>query len=143
MIQSNKILNSVTLGMLSVVFLCSCSSFRYVNSASYGIYGSSVPSESSRSVSNENTIQQKSNSVETSDQKTDTYSKFFQDQGQMISEARNSNNEVFTNIDNYSSDDGNYPEEEKYYEEPIYNGNNAGWGTNPTSVSVNYINNGF
>ncbi|MBQ0740387.1 hypothetical protein J9332_39525, partial [Aquimarina celericrescens] len=81
MIQSSKILNATTLGILSVVFLASCSSYRNVNSSSDGIYGSSVPSETRRSVSNEETTQRKSNSVQNSDNQTDTYSKFFQDQG--------------------------------------------------------------
>ncbi|WP_236611956.1 hypothetical protein [Psychroflexus gondwanensis] len=54
MIQSSKIFTPFLLGMLSVVFLTSCSSYRNVNSTSDGIYGSSVPSETRRSVSNQN-----------------------------------------------------------------------------------------
>jgi len=134
MIQSSKIFSPFLLGMLSVVFLTSCSSYRNVNSNSDGIYGSSIPSETRRSVSNDNLQQRRVNPSNVPQKTSDTYSKFFSDQGQMISEARNSNNEVFTDIDNYASDTITYPEEERYYEEPIYNGNNAGWGTNPTAV---------
>lgn len=142
MIHSSKILNSIALGMLSVVFLTSCSSYINVNSAPDGIYKSSEPSETRRSVSNK-VNPKRVERPQASSPKTETYSKFFSEQGEMISKARTTNNEVFVDVDNYSSENTTYPKEERYYEEPLYNGNNAGWGTNPTSVSVNYINTGF
>ena len=85
-----------------MVFLTSCSSYKNVNSTSDGIYGSSVPSETKRSVSNETLPQRTVNPSNVPQQKSDTYVKYFSDQGQRISEARNSNNDVFTDIDNYA-----------------------------------------
>ena len=103
MIRSKQILNSLALGMLSVVFLTSCSSYRNVNSFSDGIYSSSAPSETRRSVSN-STNSKRVERAKASSPETETYSKFFSEQGEMISKARTTNNEVFVDIDNYSSE---------------------------------------
>jgi len=126
---------SLIAGVLTVVFVSSCgSSYQNASVQNDGIYASDAVADKNTSPDNANT---KSNST--------YYQNYFEEQDQLISQAR-SQNEVFTDIDNYSSQgEGDVPEEDITTDENAsqYSDSYGGWGTQPTSVSINYIDNGF
>lgn len=126
--------------VLSVVFMTSCGSYSNVSSYTDGIYGDEVVE--TRSQQTERTPQR--SSTATAQEDNSEYVKYFKEQGEMINEARG-NNEVFTDVDNYSSTNTPQNQDDFYYEDEnyntSYNTSNPSWGTNPTSVSINYYNN--
>lgn len=124
------------LGILVFSVLFGCGS--YENASKDGIY----------SPSNENTseVENTENIEATPNTEGNYYQNYFRDQGQQISEAKeyNDQNAVFTDIDSYSSNQ-NYEEGQVYtdsqnYQTDDYNSYGS-WGSNATTVNVNYYNN--
>jgi hypothetical protein len=124
----------VLAGLLIVVFMSSCgSSYDNASVQNDGIYASDA-------VANENTAREESGVSNNNAY----YQNYFDEQDQLISQAR-SQNDVFTNVDDYSSQGANEATQEDVIIDENATGYNSygGWGTQPTSVTVNYIDNGF
>lgn len=114
------------LGLITLFFLYSCGSYENASIQNDGIY-------TSNDIVNENITQNNTKSVH--------YQKYFEEQGQLISDAR-SDSEVFTNIEDYSYENDK-SEQEVNVTNDSSNNNYGGWGTQPTPVTINYIDNGF
>ena len=118
------------LGLLILLFLYSCGSYENASVQNDGIYASD--DITSKNVTQNNT-------------KSDYYKNYFEEQSQLISDAR-SYSEVFTNIEDYSSEYNKSSQEVNVTNDSSNNNSNnnyGGWGTQPTSVTINYIDNGF
>jgi hypothetical protein len=119
-------------GFVMVVFVSSCAS-TYDNSSvlNDGIYANDTKTNTLA----EQSVNESSKGL--------YYQNYFSEQDQLISQAMNQN-EVFTDIDGYSSADADVEEEELLMDEnDIEYRSFGGWGTQPTSVSINVIDTGI
>ena len=123
--------------------LISCGSYQHTQ-YSDGIY---TPNPNDSNYNAEQMPQSNRQVVQNTSKDGDYYQNYFAEQGQQISEAQqyNSDEEIFTDVDSYSSEniDDSDAEEIIYEEDAYYFNGNAGWGSNPTTVEVNFINTGF
>ncbi len=126
--RNSRKLGVLTLVTASILVLSSCSSF---SGASYndGIY---VEEPAAKTYESQPEAQYTDGSAA-------YYEQIFQEGADQHGDNFESD-AVFTDVDSYSS--GSYdqqnPDETSYY-----GGGVAGWGENPSSVTINYINNGF
>jgi len=120
-------------GLLMVVFVSSCgSSYENASVQNDGIYATDA-------IANENSQVQNQREP----QNSDYYQNYFDEQDKLISQAR-TQNDVFTDIDSYSSQGANDQNDDVMVDEnDIQYNSYGGWGTQPTSVTINYIDNGF
>ncbi|MGO1751112.1 MAG: hypothetical protein ACTHYV_01355, partial [Psychroflexus sp.] len=121
-----------------IVVVSSCSS--YSNASAYdGIY-----QDENAQTSERNLATQTQNESQRKQTNQGEYTDYFKKQGDMISEAR-SQNEVFTDIDSYSSQNqqtlnaqnqaSDYTYQGSEYID--YNASQSGWGNNPSQVTIN------
>jgi len=117
--------------------LASCGTYQQASYYDDGIYssGDEVVRVEKRNV----------DGVRAQQQETNQYEEYFGQRADQISEILD--DEVFTDVDGYSSQDPNdsipYGEQTDYM---AYNNNysgNPGWGDNPTSLSINVYDNGW
>jgi hypothetical protein len=105
---------------LLALFLSSCGSSQYVSSSSDGIYGEDL----SR---NYTVIEETQKTPETS---SIYYNNYFKEKGLEVEQVID-NEEVFTDVDSYSSNTDTDVS------------NNSGWGEQPSNVTVNVYNSGW
>ena len=140
----------LSIAALSVVLITSCSSYDNVSSYDDGIYSSKVSKNkpqqkqnNTAAANNQKNVQQdKSNNSNSQVEES-----YFDKQAKLISQAREQNNDVFTDVDNYTSQDSTAQKKQVVYDEPRdqnYQSNSyGGWGTQTSNVNVNVYNTGF
>ena len=114
-----------------ILSLGACSSYQYSGYETDGIYGESRPGIWEQA-ENEQT------QVKPNNQNT-YYKNMFAQQSKMVGELLE--NDVFTDVDSYSSNDG-YDNYSEFGGDVAYVGGNAPWGNDPDTYTVNIINNG-
>ncbi|MUP46753.1 hypothetical protein E0K83_13490 [Gramella sp. BOM4] len=124
--------DKLSLLLVPVAFfaLVSCGSYQYSGYEADGIYGESRPG-----------IWEQQEPEEVKPGANSSYYKtLFAQQSQMIGDALEE--DIFTDVESYSSNDGY----EDYNEEGgdiVYVGGNAPWGNDPDTYTVNFYNTGF
>jgi hypothetical protein len=110
---------------VSLLLLASCSSYQYSGSDRDGVYGDSgrVYSEQEK--------------YSPQDGSAIYYKKLFAEEATLYNDIL-ADNAVFTDVESYTSTDGDYEEQQSNYQ-----GGNAPWGQDPDSYSINIYNNGF
>ncbi|WP_257710843.1 hypothetical protein [Gramella sp. MT6] len=126
--------NKLNLLFVPVVLfaLASCGSYQYSGYEADGIYGESRPGIWEQADPEANEVKPNNNST--------YYKNLFAQQSQMVGEVLD--NEVFTDVDSYSSNDG-YENYSEVGGDVAYVGGNAPWGEDPDTYSINIINTGF
>ncbi len=112
--------------------LASCGSYQYSGYEADGIYGESRPGIWEQQEPRKEEVKPNSNNS--------YYKNLFAQQAQMVDEALES--DIFTDVEDYSSNDG-YDNYSEIGGDVVYVGGNAPWGDDPDSYSINIINNGF
>lgn len=110
--------------------LVSCGSYQYSGYEADGIYGESRPGIWEQQEPEE--VKPNGNSS--------YYKNLFAQQSEMIGEALE--DDIFTDVESYSSNDG-YEDYNEEGGDVVYVGGNAPWGNDPDTYTINYINNGF
>ena len=114
----------VALGLTAV--LTSCGSFQYAGYDNDGIY-------SSEEYNYNTEVEEPVATTSTND--SNYYKNYFAENSAEI-DAINQDGEIFTDIDGY---EGNYTEQDSTQQRVAY----GGWGQNNSSVTINYIDNGW
>lgn len=114
-----------------ILSLGACSSYQYSGYETDGIYGESRPGIWEQA-ENEQTQVKPNN-------QNNYYKNMFAQQSEMVGELLE--NDVFTDVDSYSSNDG-YDNYSEVGGDVAYVGGNAPWGNDPDTYTVNIINNG-
>lgn len=113
--------------------LASCSSYQYSGYEADGIYGESRPGIFEQPEPDKTAEVRPNNN-------SSYYKNLFAQQSQMVGEALDS--EVFTDVEDYTSNDG-YDNYSEVGGDVAYVGGNAPWGEDPDSYTINIYNNGF
>ncbi len=118
------------LGIGMLFLLLSCGTYQNTSIPQDGIYN--------QNLNRPTTAQQ-----QRQNEKAGYYQNYFKEQGEQITMAQgvNQENEVFTDIDNYTTQSNyqNNGQEDIIYEDEEYTYNNASWGSNPTEVNITVI----
>ncbi|SDS09090.1 hypothetical protein SAMN04487764_1429 [Gillisia sp. Hel1_33_143] len=111
---------------VTLFLFTSCGSYHYSGYENDSVYG-----DSSRTYG-------ETEQMENQESNKNYYQNLFEEEAALYGDVL-AEGAVFTDVENYSSSDGDYEGDIEYN----YQGGNAAWGTNPDSYSINIINNGF
>ena len=132
--SQNKMYRFMPFVLLSMVLLTSCSSYQpssyYDND---GIYGTR----------NQNTTPRYSQNNTQTQPSQNKYQNYFKEKSDQIEYMQNETDQIFTDIDSYSSTSVNDSIDVTQNYDYNYNDNNPGWGDNPDSVVLNVYSNGW
>ncbi|APG61250.1 hypothetical protein [Christiangramia salexigens] len=124
------------LGLLAIpallISMASCSSYQYSGYEADGIYGESRPGIWEQEEPQNNQVKPNGNNT--------YYKNLFAQQSEMYGEILE--NDVFTDVESYSSNDG-YDDYNEVGGDVAYVRGNAPWGQDPDSYTINIYNNGM
>ncbi len=126
--------NKLSLLFIPVVLFAfaSCSSYQYSGYEADGIYGEPRPGILEREQPETTEVKPNNNNS--------YYKNLFAQQSEMVGEVLES--DIFTDVEDYSSNDG-YDNYSEVGGDVAYIGGNAPWGQDPDTYTINIYNNGF
>jgi hypothetical protein len=141
----SKIWASLSIAALSVVLITSCSSYDNVSSYDDGIYSNKASKNQQQTKQNVDN-RTANTSTDATAKNNNQEESYFDKQAKLISQARQQTNDVFTDVDNYTSQDTTAQKSQVVYgkqQDKNYQANSyGGWGSQTSSVDINIFNNG-